>query len=183
MPPQGSRKELGLDNDQRSADAGTKGWRSTTPLPGQVLNVKELKKIADEKENANFKKYLHVDARRKKKKVGRDRISWSRISGLMVSIASICGSVGRPSKGSRRSRSMAFPSQYCTDHGRAINNFEEGWGDTLTGMARRVYDAYETHLKARGYQDPRPDPEPSGRRVGRGRALYQLVVPRRPQGA
>ena len=28
---------------------------------------------------------------------------------------------------------MRFPSQYCTDHGRAINNLEEGWPETLTG--------------------------------------------------
>ena len=47
---------------------------------------------------------------------------------------------------------MRFPSQYCTDHGRAINNFEEGWPDTLTGMARRIYEAYDTHLKAQGYK-------------------------------
>ena len=37
---------------------------------------------------------------------------------------------------------LRFPSQCCNDHGRAINNLEAGWQDTLTGAARWVYDAY-----------------------------------------
>ena len=70
---------------------------------------------------------------------------------------------------------MRFPSQYCTDHGRAINNFEEGWPDTLTGAARKVYDAYVQHLEAPGLQDPSADPELPGRWPGRGRDLHRLV--------
>jgi hypothetical protein len=45
-----------------------------------------------------------------------------------------------------------FPSEYCTDHGRAINNFEPGWPDTLTGVARRAYDAFKQHLEPQGYK-------------------------------
>jgi hypothetical protein len=30
--------------------------------------------------------------------------------------------------------------------GRAINNLEEGWPETLSGAARRVYEAYAQHL-------------------------------------
>jgi hypothetical protein len=29
-----------------------------------------------------------------------------------------------------------FPVELCTDHGRAINNNEQGWPDTLTGLPR-----------------------------------------------
>jgi hypothetical protein len=47
---------------------------------------------------------------------------------------------------------LRFPSEYCTDHGRAINNFEAGWPETLTGAARKVYDAYVQHLQAQGYK-------------------------------
>jgi hypothetical protein len=46
---------------------------------------------------------------------------------------------------------MRFPSQYCKDHGRAVNNFEDGWPETLTGLARRVYDTYVQHLQGQGY--------------------------------
>lgn len=47
---------------------------------------------------------------------------------------------------------LRFPSEYCTDHGRAINNFEDGWPDTLTGIARRGYDAFKQHLEPQGYK-------------------------------
>ena len=47
---------------------------------------------------------------------------------------------------------VRFPSSYCSDGGRAINNFEPNWPDSLTGFAREVYDNYEKHLKSRGYK-------------------------------
>jgi hypothetical protein len=47
---------------------------------------------------------------------------------------------------------VRFPPQYCTDHGRVINNFEAGWPETLTGPARRAYDADDQHLRAQGYK-------------------------------
>jgi hypothetical protein len=45
-----------------------------------------------------------------------------------------------------------FPSEYCTDHGRAINNLEPGWPDTLTGVARRAHDTFKQHLEPQGYK-------------------------------
>lgn len=45
-----------------------------------------------------------------------------------------------------------FPSEYCTDRGRAINNLEAGWPETLTGVARRAYEAFKQHLEPQGYK-------------------------------
>jgi hypothetical protein len=45
-----------------------------------------------------------------------------------------------------------FPSDYCTDGGRAINNTEPDWPRSLDGFARRAYDAYEKQLKPHGYK-------------------------------
>ena len=42
---------------------------------------------------------------------------------------------GAAERGEREVLAIRFPSEYCTDHGRAINNFEPGWPDTLTGFA------------------------------------------------
>lgn len=47
---------------------------------------------------------------------------------------------------------LRFPSEYCTDHGRAINNLEAGWPETLTGIARRGCEAFKQHLEPQGYQ-------------------------------
>jgi hypothetical protein len=46
---------------------------------------------------------------------------------------------------------IQFPSDWCSDRGRAINNADADWPKTLTGFAKRAYDYYEKELKPRGY--------------------------------
>ncbi len=45
-----------------------------------------------------------------------------------------------------------FPNELCTDRGRAINQAEPGWENTLTGVPREVFDLWREHLKPRGYK-------------------------------
>jgi hypothetical protein len=47
---------------------------------------------------------------------------------------------------------MQFPSSYCTDGGRAINNFEANWPSTLQGRAKVGMDFYKEHLQPLGYE-------------------------------
>ena len=44
-----------------------------------------------------------------------------------------------------------FPHILCSDNGRAINQAEEGWEKTLTGVPKEIYDFWQRQLKARGY--------------------------------
>jgi hypothetical protein len=44
-----------------------------------------------------------------------------------------------------------FPHTLCTDGGRAINQVEEGWEKTLTGVPKEIYDFWQRQLRARGY--------------------------------
>jgi hypothetical protein len=44
-----------------------------------------------------------------------------------------------------------FPNELCTDHGRAINQAEPEWPDTLTGRPRLVYEFWKEHLQPLGY--------------------------------
>lgn len=46
---------------------------------------------------------------------------------------------------------LQFPSDWCSDRGRAINNFDTNWPDTLTGFAKRAYDYYVKELQPAGY--------------------------------
>ena len=46
---------------------------------------------------------------------------------------------------------MDFPASYCTDKGRAINNSEKSWADTLQGKARRFYEQWEKYGRPNGY--------------------------------
>jgi hypothetical protein len=45
-----------------------------------------------------------------------------------------------------------FPNKLCTDRGRAINQQEPGWEDTLTGLPRELYVFWKEHLRQRGYR-------------------------------
>ncbi len=44
-----------------------------------------------------------------------------------------------------------FPNHICTDNGRAINQVEEGWEQTLTGVPKEIYEFWKRQLKPRGY--------------------------------
>ncbi len=45
-----------------------------------------------------------------------------------------------------------FPSDFCADGGRAINNNEPDWPKTLTGRAEQMYDRWRTNAKPLGYK-------------------------------
>ena len=44
-----------------------------------------------------------------------------------------------------------FPNHICTDNGRAINQVEEGWEQTLTGVPKEIHEFWKRQLKPRGY--------------------------------
>jgi hypothetical protein len=45
-----------------------------------------------------------------------------------------------------------FPNTLCTDHGRAINQQEPGWENTLTGVPKEIYQLWQKHFRSRGYK-------------------------------
>jgi hypothetical protein len=45
---------------------------------------------------------------------------------------------------------MPFPSAFCTDGGRAINNYKAGWPDTLTGFTTRGHEFWRKELEPQG---------------------------------
>jgi hypothetical protein len=46
----------------------------------------------------------------------------------------------------------SFPSDLCTDSGRAINNYDPNWPATLQGKAKEFFDRYEKLAKPQGYK-------------------------------
>jgi hypothetical protein len=46
----------------------------------------------------------------------------------------------------------SFPSDLCTDSGRAINNNAPNWPETLQGKAKEFFDRYESIGKPQGYR-------------------------------
>src|SRR6516165_5293659 len=47
---------------------------------------------------------------------------------------------------------LRFPNELCTDRGRAINQAEPGWENTLTGIPKDMYQFWNEHLRPRGYK-------------------------------
>ncbi|MBB3018769.1 hypothetical protein FHR70_001823 [Microvirga lupini] len=47
---------------------------------------------------------------------------------------------------------MRFPNALCTDHGRAINNSDPTWPDTLTGRPRQAYELWRDQLRSAGFR-------------------------------
>ena len=45
-----------------------------------------------------------------------------------------------------------FPNQLCTDRGRAINQMEPGWENTLTGLPKELVEFHQKFLKPQGYK-------------------------------
>jgi hypothetical protein len=45
-----------------------------------------------------------------------------------------------------------FPNQMCTDRGRAINQMERGWENTLTGVPKEIYQLWYKYFRPRGYK-------------------------------
>jgi hypothetical protein len=45
-----------------------------------------------------------------------------------------------------------FPNHLCTDKGRAINQQEPGWENTLTGVPKEIYQLWAKYFRDRGYK-------------------------------
>jgi hypothetical protein len=45
-----------------------------------------------------------------------------------------------------------FPNTMFTDKGRAINQQEPGWENSLTGLPQELYQFWKVHLQPRGYR-------------------------------
>lgn len=46
----------------------------------------------------------------------------------------------------------SFPSDLCTDKGRAINNADPNWPSTLQGKGKELYERFQTIAKPKGYK-------------------------------
>lgn len=45
-----------------------------------------------------------------------------------------------------------FPSDLCTDRGRAINSAEPRWPETLKGKAKELYERFQSNAKPQGFK-------------------------------
>jgi hypothetical protein len=117
-----------------------------------LITPDQLRQIAEEKEMAQLREALE-----KKRKADDERHQlhdafmaqdihpdvFARLSRVVK---------GAAERGEREVLALRFPSDYCTDGGRAINNFEAGWPETLTGFAKRAFEFWQKELEPQGYK-------------------------------
>jgi hypothetical protein len=121
-------------------------------MPQGLITPDELRRLADEKELAKAREALE-----KKKKVDQERDGLHEAFMAREIHPEVLERVSRAvrgaaERGEHELMAVRFPSSYCTDGGRAINNYEAGWPATLTGFARKAYEFWQKELEPHGYK-------------------------------
>jgi hypothetical protein len=123
-----------------------------------MITPDELRRIAEEKEMAQLREALE-----KKRKADEERHHLHDAFMAEELVPDVFERASRMVKGAaergeREVLAIRFPSEYCTDRGRAINNFEPNWPETLTGFAKRAHEFFLQELQPKGVQGARSDP-------------------------
>lgn len=117
-----------------------------------LITPEQLRRIAEEKEMAQLREALE---KKRKADEAQDQVRdafmsrdvhpevFERVSRVVK---------GAAERGEREVLAIRFPSEYCTDGGRAINSFEPDWPKTLTGFAKRAYEFWQKELEPHGYK-------------------------------
>lgn len=117
-----------------------------------LIRPDELHRIAKEKEMAA----LHEDLQSMKSEEEREKDLYQAFMErhLHPEAAKRFSDMVRQAaeRGERKIEILRFPSDWCSDRGRAINNAEKGWPETLTGIAKEGYEAFDKWLRPVGYR-------------------------------
>jgi len=119
-------------------------------LPAAADCAKELAQVEAEKASESVRRRAEADA---EKKALLDRLA--QPSGLSEpeKIKLAANVINRAVKnGLTETLVYRFPNALCTDRGRAINQQEAGWEQTLTGIPKEIYELWAKHLRPRGYR-------------------------------
>jgi hypothetical protein len=117
-----------------------------------MITPDELRRIAEEKEMAQLREALE-----KKRKADEERHHLHDAFMAEELVPDVFERASRLVKGAaeggeREVLAIRFPSEYCTDGGRAINSFEPDWPESLTGFAKRAYEFWQKELEPKGYK-------------------------------
>jgi hypothetical protein len=120
---------------------------TAVPQSAEALRMSILKKEMDK-----------MDSERKAREAEEQRLaSFTRdfLSNHVseAEIAMVRRLVGNAVKdGKMEAMVYSFPSDLCTDRGRAVNNNDPNWPATLQGKAKEFFERYETLARPQGYK-------------------------------
>jgi hypothetical protein len=118
-----------------------------------LIRPDTLRRLAAEKEMERLKEVLRRQQKAEEERTAFHRAFETREVDPAEAKRVVSALVRRAAEdGKREVMAFRFPSEWCTDKGRAINNFEPHWPETLTGFAKRGYEYYEQELRPAGYK-------------------------------
>jgi hypothetical protein len=119
---------------------------------GPVPSANELRLALLEKEMAELETSKKItDAEEQRRAAFAEGFLKNHVSDEERAIirTAIMSAVGQ---GKMETLVYSFPSSLCTDRGRAINNGERDWPETLQGKAKELYDRYTEVARPQGYR-------------------------------
>jgi GAF domain-containing protein len=128
------------------------GWQWQEEQMAELIKPNELKKVAEAKEMLAARQALEAEQKRAEERLqiqaaflnrqiqpdGRERLRRALIAAA--------------ERGADHLQILTFPSDLCTDGGRAINNADPNWPTTLVGFAARAYEFFDAELRPHGYR-------------------------------
>lgn len=119
-----------------------------------ILSPRDLKRLRDELETAKLQETLARRRKEEGEEAALERAFMERdIETGPKALERLNVMVRRAvEQGKDEVQVLRFPAKFCLDHGRAINNFDEDWSKSLTGVALKAHDAFKQHLEPLGYK-------------------------------
>ena len=117
-----------------------------------LLRPQDLKKISDQAEDALIRE--HERRRQKEASEQKDLHEAFMTRDLHPQVMDRVNNAvrGAAERGVREIQAVTFPSAFCNDKGRRINNNEPDWPESLEGFAKRSYDFYVKELQPLGFK-------------------------------
>jgi len=118
----------------------------------QLMTPTDLQKIVDDADMAKAREYLKYA----KAKEGEEQHLHELFVGRTIHPEvkeRVNAAVRRAAENGRNEiEVITFPSSYCKDGGRRINNNEPDWPNSLDGFAKKAYDYFDKELRPLGYK-------------------------------
>ena len=118
----------------------------------EIINPAELRKATEAKELARARERFAADKRRADERRQLQEAFMSRQLHPEVKDRLRTAMMAAAERGANQLQVVTFPSELCTDGGRAINNGDPNWPETLVGFAQRAYEFYKSELQPHGYR-------------------------------
>ena len=120
-----------------------------------LIRPDTLRRISEEKEMEKLKEVLRKQKKAEEEAHALHQTFMEQEVRLEEARRNVSAMVRRAAEAGQREVMAFFPSEWCTDKGRAINNFESHWPETLTGFAKR---ATSTTSRSSGRPATKPGP-------------------------